>query len=65
MSRSIKAGTEWITFRAYSALAPFGRMKHSGLGRESGQGAIHEFLEIKSVWTPTAESGSANNFMQR
>ena len=29
-------------------VAPFGGMKQSGLGRESGQYGIEEFLEVKS-----------------
>jgi acyl-CoA reductase-like NAD-dependent aldehyde dehydrogenase len=66
MSRALRAGTVWInTYRAYSAMAPFGGMKHSGVGRESGHDAIHEFLETKTVWISVAESGPANNFVQR
>jgi acyl-CoA reductase-like NAD-dependent aldehyde dehydrogenase len=66
MSKALQAGTVWInTYRAYSAMAPFGGMKHSGVGRESGHDAIHEFLETKSVWISVAEGGPANNFVQR
>jgi acyl-CoA reductase-like NAD-dependent aldehyde dehydrogenase len=28
----------------------FGGFKNSGIGRESGQDAIHEYLETKSLW---------------
>ncbi len=30
--------------------SPFGGYKASGLGRESGVDAIHEYLQTKSVW---------------
>ncbi|MGH7749810.1 MAG: aldehyde dehydrogenase family protein, partial [Candidatus Dormibacteria bacterium] len=33
--------------------APFGGVKHSGLGREGGKVGIEEFLEIKYVAVPT------------
>ena len=31
-------------------MAPFGGFKASGIGRESGQDAIMEYLETKCVW---------------
>jgi len=50
MSRALKAGTVWVnTYRTYSYMMPFGGVKRSGLGRESGIEAINEFLETKSV----------------
>ena len=36
-------------------MSPFGGYKHSGLGRESGQDAIYEYLQTKSVWLNFAE----------
>ncbi|HLT98477.1 MAG TPA: aldehyde dehydrogenase, partial [Burkholderiaceae bacterium] len=37
VSKAIKAGTVWVnTYRAISYMMPFGGMKHSGIGRESG-----------------------------
>ncbi|KRB49104.1 carnitine dehydratase [Rhizobium sp. Root708] len=66
LSKALHAGTVWVnTYRAYSAMVPFGGVKHSGIGRESGLDAINEFLETKSVWISTAQSGPANNFVQR
>ncbi len=51
MSDGIQAGTVWVnTYRAVSYMAPFGGYKRSGLGRESGQEAINEYLQTKSVW---------------
>lgn len=51
MSERIEAGTVWVnSYRAVSFMAPFGGLKRSGIGRESGQSAIDEFLETKTVW---------------
>jgi aldehyde dehydrogenase (NAD+) len=66
MSKALQAGTVWInTYRAYSAMVPFGGMKHSGLGRENGIEAVNEFLETKSVWISVTQNAPANNFVQR
>ena len=37
-----------------SYMAPFGGYKRSGLGRESGQDAIQEYMQTKTVWVSTA-----------
>ena len=66
LSASLKAGTVWInTYRAISYMMPFGGMKHSGIGRESGIEAIREYLETKSVWISMAEGSPANPFVMR
>ncbi|MGH8619714.1 MAG: aldehyde dehydrogenase [Burkholderiales bacterium] len=55
MAEKLQAGTVWInTYRAVSYLSPFGGYKRSGLGRESGQEMIKEYLQTKSVWISTA-----------
>lgn len=65
MSEGLQAGTVWVnTYRAVSFTSPFGGYKRSGLGRESGQEAIHEFLQTKSVWIAT-ELSVANPFIIR
>jgi aldehyde dehydrogenase (NAD+) len=47
----LEAGTVWVnTYRAVSYMSPFGGYKRSGIGRESGIDAIHEYLQTKSVW---------------
>jgi aldehyde dehydrogenase (NAD+) len=57
MADALKAGTVWVnTYRAYSYALPFGGMKRSGIGRESGIEAVYEFLETKSVMISTAEN---------
>ena len=65
MSAGLQAGTVWInTYRAVSFTSPFGGYKRSGIGRESGQEAIHEFLQTKSVWIAT-ELSTAKPFVIR
>lgn len=66
MSAALKAGTVWVnTYRAVSYMMPFGGMKHSGIGRESGIEAVREYLETKSVWISTAQGAPANPFVMR
>ena len=66
MSRALKAGTVWVnTYRAISYMMPFGGMKHSGIGRESGIEAIHEYLETKSVWISISDAPPGNPFVMR
>ena len=65
MAEKLQAGTIWInTYRAVSYLSPFGGYKRSGLGRESGQEMIKEYLQVKSVWISTA-TDVPNPFIQR
>jgi aldehyde dehydrogenase (NAD+) len=55
MAERLQAGTVWVnTYRAVSFLSPFGGYKKSGLGRESGQAMIREYLQTKSVWISLA-----------
>ena len=66
MTKALKAGTVWVnTYRAYSFMMPFGGVKMSGIGRENGIEAVHEFLETKSVFLSTSERPPANPFVQR
>lgn len=66
MSSALRAGTVWVnTYRAVSFMMPFGGMKQSGIGRESGMEAIREFLETKSVWISTSEAPPAHPFVMR
>jgi acyl-CoA reductase-like NAD-dependent aldehyde dehydrogenase len=56
MADRIRSGTVWVnTYRAVSFMAPFGGYKKSGIGRESGQHAIDEYLQTKCVWINLAE----------
>lgn len=46
----IKAGTIWINSHAmYDASLPIGGMKQSGFGRDSGQVALENYLDLKTV----------------
>ena len=66
MSAALKAGTVWVnTYRAISYMMPFGGMKRSGIGRESGMEAVREYLETKSVWISMTEGSPANPFVMR
>jgi phenylacetaldehyde dehydrogenase len=50
LSRQIKAGTIWInTHSMFDASLPIGGMKQSGYGRESGQLAMDNYLEWKTI----------------
>jgi len=65
MADRLQAGTVWInTYRAVSYLSPFGGFKRSGIGRESGQEMLKEYLQVKSVWISTATE-VPNPFVQR
>ena len=66
MSAALKAGTVWVnTYRAVSYMMPFGGVKHSGIGRESGIASIEAYLETKSVWLAYAKGAPSNPFVMR
>jgi (Z)-2-((N-methylformamido)methylene)-5-hydroxybutyrolactone dehydrogenase len=66
VSQAIRAGTVWVnTYRAVSYMMPFGGMKHSGIGRESGIEAIEQYLETKSTWISFSSGAPANPFIMR
>jgi aldehyde dehydrogenase (NAD+) len=66
MTKALKAGMVWVnTYRAVSYMMPFGGIKDSGIGRESGMSSVKEFLETKSVWISTSDAVPANPFIQR
>ena len=66
MAEQLRAGTVWVnTYRAVSYLSPFGGYKKSGIGRESGQEMIKEYLQHKSVWIETSNAEAPNPFVLR
>ena len=51
VAQRLRAGTVWVNaYRAVGPMAPFGGFKASGLGRENGLEALHEYTEHKTVW---------------
>ncbi len=51
VAHKLQAGTVWVnTYRAYSAAAPFGGYKDSGIGRSNGRESLFEYLQTKTVW---------------
>lgn len=66
LASKLEAGTVWVnTYRAVSYLSPFGGYKKSGIGRESGQEMIKEYLQHKSVWIETSNADAPNPFVLR
>jgi aldehyde dehydrogenase (NAD+) len=56
----LRAGTVWVNnYRLVSHALPIGGYKQSGIGREMGPDALHEFTEVKSVWI---DSGNPVHF---
>ncbi|HEY7728868.1 MAG TPA: aldehyde dehydrogenase family protein [Candidatus Eisenbacteria bacterium] len=50
-ARSIQAGTVWINaYNLYDAASPYGGVKASGFGRESGMQGLDFYTQTKSVW---------------
>lgn len=51
LASKIQAGTIWVnTYNVFDAAAPFGGYKQSGIGREMGSYALHNYTEVKDVW---------------
>jgi len=50
VSRALKAGTVWVnSYDIFDAGLPFGGYKQSGIGREKGEYALHNFTQVKCV----------------
>jgi aldehyde dehydrogenase (NAD+) len=65
VSEKLLAGNVWVNnYRATSFTSPFGGFKRSGVGRESGVNAMHEFYEVKCVWIST-DLDVPNPFVRR
>jgi aldehyde dehydrogenase (NAD+) len=54
ISNSLRAGTVWVNcYDVFDAAAPFGGFKMSGIGRELGEYALHNYTEVKTVYVAT------------
>ena len=59
VAKALRHGTIWVNdFGPYRAQAEWGGFKASGIGRELGPSGLHEYLEIKHVWTNTSPARS-------
>ncbi len=66
MSKGLQSGTVWInTYRALSFMAPFGGVKDSGLGRESGQEMIKGYMQVRTTWINNSAERPTNPFIMR
>jgi (Z)-2-((N-methylformamido)methylene)-5-hydroxybutyrolactone dehydrogenase len=51
VAHALKAGTVWINaYRVVGPDVPFGGYGLSGIGRENGIEAVHEYTQTKSIW---------------
>lgn len=58
-SSGLRAGTVWINcYDVFSAQAPFGGFKMSGIGRELGEYGLQAYSEIKTVTMKVPEKNS-------
>lgn len=49
-AKNVRAGTVWVNcYDVFDAAAPFGGFKMSGIGRELGAAALHNYTELKTV----------------
>ncbi|MFZ2228564.1 MAG: aldehyde dehydrogenase family protein [Candidatus Nanopelagicaceae bacterium] len=59
VARALRHGTIWVNdFGPYRPQAEWGGFKASGIGRELGPSGLHEYLEIKHIWTNTSPAPS-------
>jgi aldehyde dehydrogenase (NAD+) len=51
VAHALKAGTVWINaYRVVGPDVPFGGYGLSGIGRENGIDAVHEYTQTKAIW---------------
>ncbi len=52
VAAALRHGTIWVNdYGPYRPQAEWGGFKASGVGRELGEAGLHEYLEIKHIWT--------------
>jgi aldehyde dehydrogenase (NAD+) len=51
VAHALRTGTVWINaYRVVGPDVPFGGFGQSGLGRENGIEAVHEYTQVKAIW---------------
>jgi len=51
VAHALRTGTVWINaYRVVGPDVPFGGFGQSGLGRENGIDAVHEYTQTKAIW---------------
>jgi len=61
--RSLSAGIVWVnTYRATSPVAPFGGLRDSGGGRESGADAVYDYTSVKTAWINSSNQAVSDPF---
>jgi aldehyde dehydrogenase (NAD+) len=54
VAKEMRTGSVWVNcYQAMDPAVPFGGVKQSGYGRESGRQHLDEYLSVKSVWIQT------------
>ncbi|MFJ8600371.1 aldehyde dehydrogenase family protein [Streptomyces shenzhenensis] len=55
VSSRLPAGTTWVnTYGDFSAVAPWGGIRNSGLGRDCGAEGLDKFLQTRTTWMSLA-----------
>ena len=50
VANGVRAGTVWVNcYHVLDTRTPFGGFRQSGMGRELGEYALHEYTEVKTV----------------
>ena len=66
VSKAIRAGITFVnTYRLISPSAPFGGMKDSGYGKESGIESIKDYTRVKTTWYYTSDEPTLDPFSIR
>jgi acyl-CoA reductase-like NAD-dependent aldehyde dehydrogenase len=66
VSKAIRAGITFVnTYRLISPSAPFGGIKDSGYGKESGIESIKDYTRVKTVWFHTSDKPTEDPFSMR
>ena len=61
-----RAGISFVnTYRLISPSAPFGGIKDSGYGKESGIDSIKDYTRVKTTWFYTSDEPSLDPFSIR